>query len=688
MSMNKHYYNRELSWIRFNGRVLEEAVNPDNPLLEQGKFLSICESNLDEFFMVRVGSLERSLTAGSKEKDIAGLTPNEQLTRIHLAVRKQVERQYEIYNQIYMPKLQAAGIFLLKVKDLDHAQTEWLDDYFDREVAPLLTPYAIDQRRPFPLLAPRCLHLAVLLPPRSSGQPLRFALLPIPQNLDRVVMLPEGQGRARGVLLEDVVIANAQKVFGVRPVACQPFRITRNQDFYYNDSNAQALIIEMRKNLKRRKFGRIVRLEVPERFDHRLLLLLKKYLVVPARAIFRVRGPINLNFFMKQLSGLEGMDDLRFPPYQSRVDEALQNGQDIFTVIREKGSLFLHHPYDSFAPVLRLLDEAADDPDVLAIKQTLYRVSGKSPVVAALERAARNGKQVTVLIEVRARFDEENNINWCIALEKAGCHVVYGVPNYKCHSKITLVIRREAGALTRYVHLGTGNYNDVTARMYTDMGLLTADPAIGLDASTFFNNVTGFADPQPMNKLIASPHDLRDRLTELIHDEAKAAEDDEACGIVIKVNGLTDKKMINQLYKAADKGVQVTLIVRGPCCLSLRDHPNIHVRSIVGRFLEHARIYFFVHRGEPLIYLSSADLMTRNLDKRVELMFPIEDPELISRIQQELRFETEDNMKAWILRKNGAYRRAERRQPLMNAQEMNIHLVDPLYQGTQEGDFQ
>ena len=686
--MNRQYYNRELSWIRFNRRVLEESVNPDNPLLEQGKFLSICESNLDEFFMVRVGSLERDLTAASKEKDIAGLTPNEQLARIHVAVRKQVARQYEIYNQIYIPKLKAAGIFLLKMKELDQGQAEWVNECFDREIAPLLTPYSIDARRPFPLLAPRCMHLAALLPAKNPGQPLRFALVTVPKNLNRVIMLPEGQGRARGVLIEDVIISNAQKVFGCRPIICQPFRITRNQDFYYNDSNAQALIIEMRKNLKKRKFGRIVRLEIPERFDNRLLLLLKKYVGMTARAIFHIPGPINLDFFMKQISNLEGFDDLRFPKYKPRLDQELADGKNIFSYIREKEYVFLHHPYDSFEPVLRLLDTASEDPDVLAIKQTLYRVSGKSPVVAALERAARNGKQVTVLIEVRARFDEENNINWCTTLEKAGCHVIYGVPNYKCHSKITLVIRREAGTLARYVHLGTGNYNDVTAKLYTDMGLMTADPVIGMDASTFFNQVTGFTERRSLTKLVASPDDIRDRITDLIHEEIKAAEDDEPCGIIIKVNGLTDRKMINQLYKADEKGVPVTLIVRGPCCLSTKGHPNIQVRSIVGRFLEHARIYYFSHKGSPVVYLSSADLMTRNLDKRIELMFPIEEQPIIERIQQELRFETEDNLKTWLLGKNGVYHRAERKPPFMNAQEQNIQLADPLYEGNQEGDIQ
>ena len=685
--MKKRYINRELSWIRFNQRVLEEAVNPDNPLLEQGKFISICESNLDEFFMVRVGSLERDLVAGSKKPDIAGMTPSEQLARIHVAVRKQIIRQYEIMNQYYLPRLKEAGIHLLGMKDLDREQSDWISDYFAREVAPLLTPYAIEARRPFPLLSAHSLHLAILLPPRVPGGSLRFALLPVPQNLDRVVMLPTGEGRARGVLLENLITAMADKVLGVKPVVCQPFRLTRNQDFYYNDSNAQALIVEMRRNLKRRKFGQIVRLELPEGFDNRLLLQLKKYLGVNGRSIFYIPGPINPNFFMKQLSGLPGFDELRFPAYQPRVDERLKGDGSIFDVIREQGDIFMHHPYDSFEPVLRLLNEASTDPDVLAIKQTLYRVSGKSPVVAALERAARNGKQVTVLIEVRARFDEENNINWCTALEKAGCHVIYGVPNLKCHSKITLIVRREAGALNRYVHLGTGNYNDVTARLYTDMGLLTADPVIGQDASNFFNNVTGLTDSQRLEKLIASPFDIRDKLEDLIGDEIDAAQRGEKSGIIAKCNGLTDRGMIKQLYKAAGKGVPVTLIVRGPCCLSVRDHPNITVRSIVGRFLEHSRVYCFEHRGDTRLYLSSADMMTRNLDKRVELMFPIEDPDIARRIQDDLELELSDNVKAWALKKNGTYERVDRVSPFINAQEENIRLVDPMYAGAKTVEY-
>ena len=563
--MKKKYFNRELSWIRFNGRCLEEAANPDNPLLERGKFISICESNLDEFFMVRVGSLEREITTGSDKTDISGMTPYEQLSQIGLDVRQQIVRQYQILNEMYLPDLKQAGIVFLRFQDLNEEQLSFARDYFDKEVAPLLTPYAIDPRRPFPLLAPKCLHLAMLLPQKSAGASLRFSLMPVPKNLKRCVALPAKEGRGTFILLEDLIVGFVDKMLGVRPVCAQPFRLTRNQDFYYNDSNADTLITEMQKNLKKRKFGQIVRLEIPDSFDNRLLLLLKKYLGVANRAIFRIPGPLDPTYFMKQISSLEGCDDLRFPPFKPHMDEKLAGGMNIFDRIRE-GNLFFHHPYDSFDAIVRFLETAAQDEDVLAIKQTLYRVSGKSPIVGALVRAAQNGKQVTVLVEIRARFDEENNINWCDSLEKAGCHVIYGVPNYKCHSKITLVLRRENGSLHRYVHLGTGNYNDATASMYTDMGLLTDDEVIGEDAGAFFNMVTGYTENSSLTKLVASPDDLRDKLTDLIDQEIENAQEGKVSGITIKCNGCTDKKIINRLYKAADSGVPITMIVlhRGP----------------------------------------------------------------------------------------------------------------------------
>ncbi|MBQ9263323.1 MAG: polyphosphate kinase 1 [Clostridia bacterium] len=672
--MAKKYdvYNRELSWLQFNRRVLEEAANPDNPLLERGKFLSICSSNLDEFFMVRVGSLYRDLSSGSKKKDPSGMTPQEQLDAIFPAVRSQVKRQYELLNTEYLPALSQSGIRLLNANDLNKEQREWLSHYFDAQLQPLLTPRAIDDKRPFPLLTAKHLHLALLLPSRLRTGAPRMALIPLPTSVPRVVMLPMGEGRARGVLLEEVVALFAHRLFGnSKPIAAMPFRLTRNTDFLYNDSDAEALIVEMRKNLKKRKWGRVVRLEVPVGGDARLVARLKKYLDVADEGIFTVPGPLNLDFFMKQISSLEGFDDLRFQPYEPRMEDRLRAEGSIFRAIRG-GDILLNHPYDSFDPVVRFVCEAADDPNVLAIKQTLYRVSGKSPIVAALSRAAQSGKEVTVLIEVRARFDEENNINWCLALEKAGCHVIYGVPKLKTHSKITLVIRKEETGLRRYVHLATGNYNDVTAKLYTDMGLFTCDEAIGRDAGAFFNTVTGYGEAAPMEMLVAAPNDLRDTLKQLIKRERRNAEAGLPARITAKMNSLVDPKIIHQLYKAADAGVEIDLIVRGICCLKTSGRDSLRVRSIVGRLLEHTRAFVFENGGEREVYLSSADWMPRNLDKRVELMFPVEDPALQDRIIASLKDELNDNMKAWEMKKSGKYKRVARVLPLLNSQEARI----------------
>ena len=665
-------WNRELSWINFNRRVLEEAANPDNPLLERGKFLSICSTNLDEFFMVRVGSLVRAAMAGDKKKDPSGLTPRAQLDLIFPAVQEQVQRQYELLNREYLPALDQSGIHFLRMEDTDKEQREWLGHFFDEQVQPLLTPRAIDDKRPFPLLSAKALHLALLLPPSLRGGAPRMALLPVPTSLPRVVMLPMGKGNARGVLLEDVIAHYAHRMFSkTHPLAAMPFRIIRNTDFIYNDSDADALIMEMRKNLKKRKWGRVVRLEVPVNGDARLLTRLKKYLDVAEEGVFQVPGPLNLDFFMKQVSSLPGFDDLRFPSFTPRIDERFRQEGSIFRVIRG-GDVLLNHPYDSFDPVVRFICEAAEDPNVMAIKETLYRVSGKSPIVAALIRAAQQGKQVTVLVEVRARFDEENNINWCLALEKAGCHVFYGVPKLKTHSKITLVVRKEPDGLRRYVHLGTGNYNDVTARLYTDMGLFTCDEIIGRDAGNFFNMVTGYGETVEMEKLVAAPAFLRKEVKRLIRRETEHAEAGLPARITAKMNSLVDPKIIRLLYEAADAGVEIDLIVRGICCLKTGGRENLRVRSIVGRLLEHTRAFVFENGGEKEVYLSSADWMPRNLDKRVELMFPIEDPALQNRIIASLQDELNDNMKAWQMKKSGKYKRVKREEPLLNSQEARI----------------
>lgn len=668
----KKIINRELSWLQFNDRVLSESTNPDNPLLERGKFISITTSNLDEFFMVRVGSLVRSVDEGSEKEDPSGMTPAEQLSVIWQEVRAQVDKQYSILRHQYLPALAQEGIHFLKPTMLHADQKQFLSDYYDQEIQPLLTPRAIDDRRPFPLLASKALHLAIILPPQNRGGATRFALVTVPSTLPRVTLLPMGVGKVRGVLLEDVIGMFVSRLFGgAKPLCCVPFRITRNADFYYNDSNATMLINEMRKNLKRRRWGKVVRLELPDHADMRVVGKLKKYLGVTENEILTVHGPLNLNYFMKQISSLEGFDHLRFTPYDCRLDARFANSNSVFDAISQ-GDIFLHHPYDSFDPVVRFVCEAADDPDVMAIKQTLYRVSGKSPIVAALSRAAQQGKQVTVLIEVRARFDEENNINWCQELEKAGCHVFYGVPKLKTHSKITLVVRKEESGLKRYVHLATGNYNDVTARLYTDMGLFTCDETIGRDAGTFFNTVTGYGETSPMEKLISAPNHMRKSFKDLIKQEIKNAEDGIPAAITAKMNSLCDPKLIKLLYKAADAGVHIHLIVRGICCIRKGKYENLHIRSIVGRFLEHARVFIFENGGDQKVYLASADWMPRNLDKRVELMFPIEDNSIKARIIATIQDELQDNLKAWEMKKGGKYRRVDRDGALLNVQEARI----------------
>ena len=622
--------------------------------------------------MVRVGSLVRAAMAGDKKKDPSGLTPREQLDAIFPAVQEQVARQYELLNQEYLPALADAGIHFQRIDALDKEQRDWLSHYFDEAVQPLLTPRAIDDKRPFPLLSARVIHLALLLPPNVRSSQPRMALLHVPTSLPRVTMLPMGRGKARGVLLEDVIAHYAHRMFGkTHPLAIMPFRITRNTDFIYNDSDADALITEMKKNLKKRKWGRVLRLEVPVGSDPRLLARIKKYLDVAEEGVFAVPGPLNLDYFMKQISSLPNFDGLRFPSFTPRIDERFRQEGSIFRVIRS-GDILLNHPYDSFDPVVRLIREAADDPNVMAIKQTLYRVSGKSPIVAALIRAGQQGKQVTVLVEVRARFDEENNINWCLALEKAGCHVFYGVPKLKTHSKITLVVRKEPDGLRRYVHLATGNYNDVTAKLYTDMGIMTCDDIIGRDAGNFFNMVTGYGESVEMEKLVSAPTFLRKRIKQLIKREIDHAEAGLPARITAKINALVDPKIIKLLYKAADAGVEIDLIVRGICCLKTGGRDNLRVRSIVGRLLEHTRAFVFENGGEKEVYLSSADWMPRNLDKRVELMFPIEDPALQNRIIASLQDELNDNMKAWELKRSGKYKRVKREEPLLNSQEARI----------------
>ncbi len=671
------YYNRELSWLNFNERILEEALNPDNPLLEQARFLSIVSNNLDEFFMVRVGKLERKKDMARSKPDIAGLLPGEQLELIRRQVREHVGRQYRILNQRLLPQMAQQGIHLLSADNLDERQRAWLSQYFDQQVLPVLTPRTLNPDHPFPILSAKAVYIAVMLQSDRGGEPLT-AIVQVPRDIKRLVLLPMGAGRARGLLLDELITMFLPRLFlKAAPLAFMPFRLTRNTDFVMNLDDMRNLLNEMSKNVQRRSYGKIVRMEISRGANPALLAALKAGLEVEEDSITEVDGPLDLRFLMRQVCDLPGFDRLRYAPYTQRMDSRLLARESIFRTIRG-GDIFLHHPYDSFDPIVRFLAEAASDPNVLAIKQTLYRVSTHSPMIDALARAAQNGKQVTVLIEVRARFDEEHNIAWSKALEQAGCHVLYGVPRWKTHSKITLVVRREADGLRHYTHFGTGNYNDTTAKIYTDMGILTCDKQLGEDAAAFFNLILGYNYTYPMREMIASPYRLREAMLEKIGREAENARQGLASGITMKMNSLSDKEMIDALREAARAGVKVRLMVRGICCLNYRENPNLQIYSAVGRFLEHARVYSFENGGEKEVYLSSADLMPRNLDKRVELATPVKDKRIREQILSLLELGLMDNQKLWQLVHSNRYERVPRALPAVNAQEELLKSPNPL----------
>lgn len=671
------FYSRELSWLNFNERVLDEATNLDNPLLERARFMSIVSNNLDEFFMVRVGKLERKKDMGLKTPDPAGLIPEEQLELIRRKVKEHVSHQYHVLNFHILPELEQNGLFLLAPDALNADQRRWLSQYFDTQVLPVLTPRTLNPQHPFPILAAKALYLAVLLQSDKGGLP-QTAIVPVPRSIKRMVLLPMGAGKARGILLEDMISMFLPRLFlHNEPLAQMPFRLTRNTDFVVNLDDMNNLLSEMSKNVQRRSYGKIVRLEIMEGANKRLLEILQEGMEMEEAVITRVPGPLDLRFFMRQLCDLPGFDQLRYAPYIPKTDSRLQVQESIFRTIRG-GDLFFHHPYDSFDPVVRFLSEAATDTHVLAIKQTLYRVSSHSPMIDALARAAQNGKQVTVLIEVRARFDEEHNIAWSKALEKAGCHVLYGVPRWKTHSKITLVVRREADGLRYYTHFGTGNYNDVTAKVYTDMGVMTCDRQLGEDAVSFFNLILGYNYTYPIREMIASPYNLRDALMMRIRREKANAQNNQKCGIIMKMNSLSDPVMMDALLDAAGAGVPIRLMVRGICCLNYKENRNLQIFSTVGRFLEHPRIYCFENGGEQELFLSSADLMTRNLDKRVELTVPVKDPKIRAQILSILELGFMDNLKRWKLLHGNHYERVPRALPAINAQEELIKSSNPL----------
>ncbi len=648
------FINRELSWLEFNDRVLEEAVSPRNPPLERANFLAITAGNLDEFFMVRVGKLESKIASGNVKADPAGLTPQKQLNLVWKSVRAMAEKQYAILNKSLLPALKAHGFSLVKRQELTKPQAEWLARYFDAQIMPVLTPRVLNPIYPFPLLSARRLHVAVTVDaPKGAERPL--CLVPVPGGLPRVLLLPMGEGKARGILLEDVIKLCIGRLFPTaEPDSALCFRVTRNTDYLLDIRSADSILDEMTRIIKRRPYGRIVRVEAEEEHDKALLQRVMKLMQAPDHTLLPVKGPIDLRFLPKTFKGLAGFDALRYPVFHPRTEERLNVKESIFRTIRG-GDILLHHPYDSYEPVVRFINEAADDDRVLAIKQTLYRVSRSSPFIAALARAAQKGKQVTVLVEVRARFDEENNIAWCRALEKAGCHVIYGVPKWKTHSKILLVVRKEETGLNQYLHLGTGNYNDATAKGYTDLSILTCDRGLAQDAGAFFNIVTGYQDTFPLKELIESPFSLRREFQKRIEREQCAAEEGRPAAIIAKMNSLSDPEIIEKLYEAADSGVRIYLMVRGLCCLKPPENGNIVVRSIVGRFLEHARIYVFLNDGEKETFISSADWMPRNLDKRVELTVPVKDERVVKRIHEILAIEFSDDAKAWEMQPDGEY---------------------------------
>ncbi len=671
----EYYENRELSWLKFNHRVLNEARDKNIPLLERLKFVSITSSNLDEFFMVRVASLKDMVHAGYKKKDIAGMTAKEQLEAINKDTRSLVEMQYSTYTRSLVPLLHNHGIEIISAyEELSEAQGEYVDRYFEETVYPVLTPMAVDASRPFPLIRNKSLNIAALLNKKGDKkEELEFATVQVPSVLSRIVQIPSSEeGQKAFILLEQVIERNIHRLFLNYHVVCAyPYRIMRNADLTIDEDEAEDLLQEIQKQLKKRQWGEVIRLEVEDKVDKRLLGILKEDLHIAQEDIFKINGPLDLTFLMK-MYGIEGEDELRYPPYQPQRVPKIVPGEDIFEAIR-KGDILLHHPYQTFDPVVDFIRQASVDPDVLAIKQTLYRVSGNSPIIASLAQAAENGKQVSVLVELKARFDEENNIVWAKKLEKAGCHVIYGLVGLKTHSKIALVVRKEEDGIRRYVHLGTGNYNDSTAKLYTDLGMFTCSEAIGEDATAVFNMLSGYSEPPSWNKLAVAPIWLRKRFLKLIKREMKHAQAGKEAFIRAKMNSLCDRDVIAALYEASAAGVQVDLVIRGICCLRVGIpgvSENITVHSIVGNFLEHSRIFWFHNDGQEEIYMGSADWMPRNLDRRVEIMFPVENETLMDQVRHILGTQLADNTKAHILKPDGNYEKIDKRgKRLVNSQQ-------------------
>lgn len=615
--------------------------------------------------MVRVASLKDQVNAGYTKKDIAGMTSKEQIDAILKETHKFTTAQYNTYNRSFLPSLKKNGLKIVtEFEKLTEEQADYVDNYFQKEVFPVLTPMAVDSSRPFPLTATRSLNIGALLMDKKKKGTIDFATVQVPSVLPRVVTIPtDGDNCTTVILLEQIIEKNIQKLFLNYRVLCQaPFRVMRNADLSIDEDEAADLLIEIEKQLKKRQWGEAIRLEVEDNIDKRLLKTLRKEFNLSEDAIFKINGPLDLTFLMK-VYDIEGFDHLKEPKYIPQQPKMLDASRDLFEQIREH-DILLHHPYETFDPVVNFVKKAASDPNVLAIKQTLYRVSSHSPIIASLAQAAENGKQVSVLVELKARFDEENNIVWAKKLEKAGCHVIYGLVGLKTHSKITLVVRKEEDEIRRYVHLGTGNYNDSTAKLYTDMGMFTSKTRYGEDATAVFNMLSGYSEPLVWNKLSLAPLWLRGKFLSLIEREKEHAKNGRPARIIAKMNSLCDPGIIEALYDASEAGVEIDLIVRGICCLragikGLSEH--IRVRSIVGTFLEHSRIFYFENNGNAEYYMGSADWMPRNLDKRVEILFPVEDPILQEEIYHILHIQLSDTKKAHLLMPDGHYVKVDQR---------------------------
>ncbi len=679
-SDSTRYFNRELSWLEFNNRILFESRDTKNPLLERLKFLSITASNMDEFYIVRVASLRDLLSVKYDELDISGRTVKQQLSEIDDKARAQMALMYSTYTRSLVPSLKNHNILISDYRDLDDHAKEVCDDYFRSTLYPILTPMAVDASRPFPLIYNRQLNLCVLIDETEEEREarlakqekkgkvidpeFRFATLQVPTVVPRLFEMHLSTGVCF-VPIEGIIQANLSSLFiGSSVLASGFYRVMRNADLDIDEDEAEDLLKEIEEQVRKRRFGEIIRMEVNDDLDPRLLKLLTSSLKISKKDVFSVGGPIDLTFLMKVVGKIsDDFPDLCYHSFRPAKPKMFPEGVNIFDAIRAKDRL-VHHPYESFDPVVEFVRQAAEDPNVLAIKQTLYRVSSSSPIIRSLAEAAQNGKQVMVLVELKARFDEENNINWAKMLEKAGCHVIYGLVGLKTHSKITLVVRNEEDGIRRYLHLATGNYNDITARIYTDIGLFTASETFGVDASEFFNTLSGFSEPPEWKRLIPAPTKMKNYFLEKISQEAKNARKGEKSRIIAKMNSLVDANIIDALYDASCAGVKIDLIVRGICCLrpgvqGLSE--NITVRSITGRFLEHSRIYYFYNEGQEDIYLSSADWMPRNLIRRVELLFPVEDPDCKARVMEVLDVELEDTVRSHFLDSDGSYHKLDLR---------------------------